>query len=168
MESLFLKLPPKLGRTWRKRSPWSVRPSMTRCNTRDIRLTASSPSIQGQDLKAKTWRVWQHQVERGEYKIEEGWDGIKAGFLQRPGVGQVVKRKQLLTHKSKVGQEKLSFYLHMILFPPGRTSRGSANKRWLLLAQASSAGLDSCCTFTEPDSSLVFFRVTPSVRLGID
>ena len=52
-------------------------------------------------------------MERGEYKIEEGWDGIKAGFLQRPGVGQVVKSKQLLTHKSKVGQEKLSFYLHM-------------------------------------------------------
>ena len=30
------------------------------------------------------------KVERGEYKIEEGWDGIKAGFLQRPGgAGQV-------------------------------------------------------------------------------
>ena len=30
------------------------------------------------------------QIERGEYKIEEGWDGIKAGFLQRPGAGQVI------------------------------------------------------------------------------
>ena len=33
---------------------------------------------------------WEDQVERGEYKIEEGWDGIKAGFLQRPGAGQVI------------------------------------------------------------------------------
>ena len=107
----------------------------------------------------------QHQVERGEYKIEEGWDGIKAGFLQRPGVGQVMKTKTpMLTHNPKVGRVNW----RKIIFPPGRTSRSSANKRWLLLAQASSAGLDSRCTFTEPDSSLVFFRVTPSVRLGID
>ena len=24
------------------------------------------------------------KLERGEYKLEEGWDGIKAGYFQRP------------------------------------------------------------------------------------
>jgi len=28
------------------------------------------------------------KVQRGEYKVEEGWDGIKPGFLQRAGAGQ--------------------------------------------------------------------------------
>ena len=26
------------------------------------------------------------KLERGEYKVEEGWDGIKAGYFQRPEV----------------------------------------------------------------------------------
>ena len=37
-------------------------------------------------------------MERGEYKIEEGWDGIKAGFLQRPGAGQVIVASGNLKH----------------------------------------------------------------------
>jgi len=27
------------------------------------------------------------KVQRGEYSLQEGWDGIKPGFLQRPGGG---------------------------------------------------------------------------------
>ena len=69
--------------------------------------------------------TWIDQVERGEYKIEEGWDGIKAGFLQRPGAGQVIVAS---------GN---TLKCHIL----GGTSRGPANQWWMLLAQVASAGM---------------------------
>ena len=52
------------------------------------------------------------------------------------------------------------------IFFSGGTSWGPANQRWLLLAQAASAGRKFLFLFCLTISA--YLRVTPSVRLGID